>query len=194
MEPTEQTLVDELYALVRELYRKKQADEIIESFGGVFAAHPDEGERLSILEYWRDFYRLRKYQRSKQRRRPTLDERLTACSACGYPASHRHHLWDMAKHGENDVTVQLCANCHELHHLMYNTLVRDSAYSRKLVMHILYSARVSPSAAQLIMDWCRTTIRYEAENGWAEAYRASDAWLEKRLNWSEYLRWSQTVV
>ncbi len=190
----EQALIDELYALIRELYRKKQADELTASFAETLAEHPDEAERRSILEYWHDFYLLRKYRRMKQRRRPTLDERLTACSACGYPASHRHHLWDMAKHGENEVTVQLCANCHELHHLMYNALVRNSAYSRKLVLHILYSARVSPSAAQLIMEWVRATIRYEAENGWAEAYRASDAWLEKHLGWSEYLRWAQSVA
>ena len=186
--------MDELYVLVRELYRKKQADEIIQSFDGVFAGHTDESERLSILEYWRDFYRLRKYRRLKQRRRPTLDERLTACSACGYPVSHRHHLWDVANHGENQVTVQLCANCHELHHLIYNALVRDSAYSRKLVLHICYSARVSPEAARLVMEWCRATIRYEADNGWVEAYRTADEWLERRLGWSEYLRWAQSVV
>jgi hypothetical protein len=185
---TETELIDELFALIRELYKKKNAEEIIKSFEGVFASHEGEAQRLSIIEYWRDFYRLRRYRRLKRRRRPTFKERVTACSACGYPASHRHHLWDVAMHGENKVTIQLCANCHELHHLMYNTLVRDSEYSRKLVLHILFSFKVSARTVQMVFEWCRATIKYEADNGWVEMYRTADEWVEHCLHWSEYLR------
>lgn len=183
---SESQLIDELFTLIRTLHRPKKADELIEAFTDSFEAHEDEAARLSIIEYWHDFYRLRQYRRLKRRRRPTFRERITACSACGYPASHRHHLWDVAMHGENRVTVQLCANCHELHHAMYNALVRDSEYSRKLVQHILFSGKVSPQVIGMVLGWCRATIQYEADNGWVERFRTSDEWLEHRLNWSKY--------
>jgi ribosomal protein L37E len=184
---TEQALIDELFALVRELHNRKQADEIITSFEKVFEGDVEADERLSIAEHWRDFYRLRKYRKLTRRRRPTYQERMTACSACGYPVSHRHHLWDVAMHGENKVTIQLCPNCHELQHLLYNTLVRDSEYSRRLVVHALESGSVRLETAQKVLDWCRATIRYESDNGWVEQYRTTDEWLEQRLHWSEYL-------
>ena len=183
----EKTLTDELFALVRELHSKKQAEEIIASFEKVFAGDADADERQSIAEHWRDFYRLRKYRKLTRRRRPTYQERMTACSACGYPVSHRHHLWDVAMHGENMVTIQLCPNCHELQHLLYNTLVRDSEYSRRLVVHTLESGSLKPETVQKVLDWCRATIQYESDNGWVERYRTSDEWLEQRLRWSDYL-------
>ena len=191
---TEQQLVEELYTLIRELHRKKHAEDIIKSFEGVFAGHDSETERLNIIEYWRDFYKLRKYRRLMRRRRPTFKERLTACSACGYPTSHRHHLWDVAMHGENKVTIQLCANCHELHHLMYNALVRDSEHSRKLVLNVMFSFKVASETVKLVLEWCRATIKYEADNGWVEHYRTGDEWVENCLHWSEYLSKTQSAV
>jgi ribosomal protein L37E len=182
----EQALIDELFALVRELHSKKQAEEIIASFDKVFFGDADDAERLSIAEHWRDFYRLRKYRRLSRRRRPTYQERMTACSACGYPVSHRHHLWDIAMHGENRVTIQLCPNCHELQHLFYNALVRDSEYSRRLLAHTLESGRVRPETVQKVLDWCRATIKYEAENGWVEAYRTTDEWVTRMLGRTQY--------
>jgi ribosomal protein L37E len=186
-EQDEQRRIDELYALIRELYREKQAEDLINSFNAVFATQDDAEERQRIIDYWSGFYRLRKYRRLKKRRRPTYTERITACSACGYPASHRHHLWDVAMHGENQVTIQLCANCHELHHLMYNALVKTSNYSRDLVLHILRSGRVGIDVAQLILGWCLATIRYEADNGWVDERRATMEWVERRLNWSHMI-------
>lgn len=186
---SDRELIDELYALVRELHGKKQAEEIINTFEGVFASHEDEAERATIAEHWLDFYRLRQYRRMKRRRRPTMKERITPCSACGYPASHRHHLWDIATHGENKVTIQLCANCHELQHLMYNALVRDSEYSRKLALHTMFSFKLAPKTVEMVLEWCRATIRYEAQYGWVELRRASDEWVEDTLHWSEY--WSK---
>lgn len=177
----EQVQIDELFALIRELHREKQANELIASFKSVFAAHEDELERADIIEYWLGFYRLRKYQRIKKRRRPTYKERITACSACGYPASHRHHLWDVAMHGENKVTIQLCANCHELHHLMYNALVKNSDYSRNLVNHVLASGRVNDETARLILGWCVATIRYEISQGWVDARKGTAEWAMLRL-------------
>ena len=183
----EQDIQNELFALIRELHGEKQAAELIASFQSVFAAHEDEAERLGLIEYWLGFYRLRKYQRIKKRRRPTYTERITACTACGYPSSHRHHLWDIAMHGENKVTIQLCANCHELHHLLYNALVKTSNYSRDLAVHVLGSGKINAEVAEMILGWCLATIRYEATNGWVDPRRASPDWVERRLNWSHII-------
>lgn len=183
----EQALIDELFALVHELHSKKQAEELITSFDKAFFAAADDGERLSMAEHWRDFYRLRKYRRLTRRRRPTYQERMTPCSACGYPVSQRHHLWDIAMHGENMVTIQLCPNCHELQHLFYNALVRDSEYSRRLVAHALESGRLQPETVQKVLEWCRATIQYEAQNGWVEAYRTTDEWVAERLGRTNYV-------
>jgi len=188
----EQGMQDELFALIRELHGEKQAEELIGSFVGVFAAHDDDDERVSLIEYWLGFYRLRKYQRIKKRRRPTYSERVTPCTACGYPSSHRHHLWDIAMHGENKVTIQLCANCHELHHLIYNALVKTSNYSRDLAGHVLGSGKISTEVAEKILGWCLATIRYEAANGWVDPRRSSPEWVERRLNWSHLMGKAQS--
>lgn len=61
------------------------------------------------------------------RRRAVRDsEKLTPCECCHYPISQRHHLLNYAYHGENEHTMQLCANCHELYHLLYNKYVAGS--------------------------------------------------------------------
>lgn len=183
----EQAQVEKLFNLVRELYREKQANEIIHSFETVFASHEDPDDRLNVIEYWLDFYRLQRYRTLKQRRRPTYEERITECSACGYPTSHRHHLWDIASHGENRVTIQLCANCHELQHLMYNALVKRTEYSQKLVLHALFSDKIARETAAKILGWCLATIRYEAANGWVEGGSDTREWVETQLHWSEFL-------
>lgn len=187
----EQAQVEKLFNLVRELYREKQANEIIHSFETVFASHEDPDERLNVIEYWLDFYRLQRYRTLKQRRRPTYEERITECSACGYPTSHRHHLWDIASHGENRVTIQLCANCHELQHLMYNALVKRTEYSQKLVLHALFSDKIARETAAKILGWCLATIRYEAANGWVEGGSDTREWVETQLHWSEFLAGAQ---
>ena len=184
--------LEQLFALVRDLYSDKQADEIIQSFEAVFASYDTDEDKRELLEYWIDYYRLQKYKRLKQRRRPRYEERISACFACGYPSSHRHHLWDIATHGENAVTIQLCANCHELHHLMYNTLVKESEYSRKIVDHVMFSGKVDYDVVNKILGWCLATIRYEASNGWIEGDKGSKEWVEARLRWSEYVQ-SQTA-
>ncbi|MDZ4763850.1 MAG: hypothetical protein SGI73_04805 [Chloroflexota bacterium] len=171
---------DTLYGLIRELYRRKRAAAMIEAFEASLMAH-DETERGNILHYWIDFYRLRRYQRDRQRRRPLFRERIVPCAACGYPASQRHHLWNIAAHGENKVTIQLCANCHELEHLIYNALVKDSEHSRRLVLHIAASGKVASETVEKLIGWCQATIRYEASNGWVDGERASPRWVEVKF-------------
>jgi ribosomal protein L37E len=185
--PDEQAMVDKLYSLIRYLYRKKLAAEIIAAFEETLTAKQEREERLAIVQHWLDFYQAYKYRKMMRRRRATDQERMTPCSACGYPASHRHHLWDIATHGENQVTVQLCANCHELHHLMYNTLARGSDYSRKLVLHILFSGLLRREVIQKIYGWCRAILQYEIDNGWLENYKLTDLWIEDKLRWTDYL-------
>lgn len=53
-----------------------------------------------------------------RRRRTTEDERLTPCACCGYPLAQRHHALPVATFGDNEVSTPLCANCHELVHLI----------------------------------------------------------------------------
>ncbi len=183
---SEALLRAELVDLICYLYRKRLAEEIVADFEAVFARHAALEDRLNIMAHWVDFFRAHKYRKMMRRRRPTHKERMTACAACGYPVSHRHHLWDIATHGENAMTVQVCANCHELYHLMYHALARDSHYSRKLVIHILSSGRVPPDVAQQVLDWCRATLRYEARSGWLEPHKTSDEWLEVTLYWSQF--------
>jgi ribosomal protein L37E len=181
----EDVLRNELYGLVRYVYSRRLAAEIIRSFEDALAARQTPAERIAICEQWIDFYRAHRYKKAMRRRRPTSRERLTPCSACGYPVSHRHHLWDVAAHGENKVTVQLCANCHELHHLLYNTLARESAHSRQLVQRILNAPQTDQQAVQRVLGWCRAIMVYEVENGWLERYKTSDEWIERCLNGSD---------
>ena len=189
--PNEQQRIEELHALVRYIYRERLAEKIITAFDESLAEKEDPAERREIIEHWLDFYQAHKYRKLMRRRRATDKERMTACSACGYPISQRHHLWDIATHGENAVTVQLCPNCHELHHLMYNALARDSLYSQKLVRHVLDSGRIAPEAAMRIYGWLRAILAYEIESGWLESFKLSDLWIEDKLGWNEYLQKSQ---
>lgn len=69
---------------------------------------------------------------TKRRRRSTRKERLTPCAACRYPLSQRHHLLEVAHYGENSLTLRLCANCHELYHLI-EAQIRGSARAHCLV-------------------------------------------------------------
>lgn len=179
--------IEALYALVRSIYREKHAKELLDTFDAAFVSLPDDAARADVVSYWLDFYRLQRYKLSRRRRRPKFQERVTACSACGYPMSHRHHLWDIATHGENKVTIQLCANCHELQHLIYNTLVKGSEYSRKLVLHTLFSGKVTRDTGLKILGWCVATIRYEASNGWIAPGKDQREWIEESLHWSEFL-------
>jgi len=191
---TEQARIEELQSLIRYIYREKLAAKIITAFDEALAAKDDPAQRQAVIDHWLDFYQTHRYRKMMRRRRPTDKERMTPCTACGYPISQRHHLWDIATHGENAVTVQLCANCHELHHLMYNALARDSLYSQKLVRQVMLSGQVAPQSVIRIYGWLRAILAYEIENGWLESYKLSDLWIEEKLNWSDYLSHHQTTI
>jgi len=53
-----------------------------------------------------------------KRRKATINERLTICECCGWPISTRAHLLPVSEFGENEYTMLLCRNCHDLYDLM----------------------------------------------------------------------------
>jgi hypothetical protein len=191
--PEETALMERLHALIRYLYRPRLADKIVAAFAEALAEKPTESERLAILAHWLDYYQAKRYHKQMRRRRASDLERMTVCTGCGYPVSQRHHLLDIATHGENPVTVHLCANCHELHHLMYNALVRDSLYSQKLIRHILASGQIKAVTIRQIYHWLRAILLYEIDNGWVEPYKLSDLWIEEKLGLLEYLARTEAV-
>lgn len=55
---------------------------------------------------------------SDNRRQTTFEELTTPCFICNSTPTERHHLLDFSVYGKNNVTVQLCPNCHYLYHLI----------------------------------------------------------------------------
>jgi hypothetical protein len=56
----------------------------------------------------------------------------------------------VAEYGENDATIQLCANCHELYHLMYNYYINRTGGN--LLGQVLYKLGVTNSRTQRIYE------------------------------------------
>lgn len=106
-----------------------------------------------------------------ERRKPSKAERMTPCQICDYPISQRHHLFDIARYGENDDTVPLCANCHELYHLAYTALAEDSNWCKELFLHVLNSDRVDRSVCTSILGLCFETIKLHGDQGLVEPDR-----------------------
>lgn len=59
--------------------------------------------------------------------------RTEPCQFCGYPISQIHHALPFHIYGENLCTLNLCANCHELYHIVERTYLNPDSSSRKLV-------------------------------------------------------------
>lgn len=71
------------------------------------------------------------------RKKATFEARTTPCVACDFPLSHQHHYAPIGEFGQNDKTVSLCANCHEIYHIVYNAWVCDSKRDARLHTAIL---------------------------------------------------------
>jgi hypothetical protein len=69
----------------------------------------------------------------KNRRETRVEERITPCQFCAYPISERHHALPVSMYGENECTLQLCANCHGLYHIVQSVFVRKSKRAIKLL-------------------------------------------------------------
>ncbi len=53
----------------------------------------------------------------RRRRKPTTDEKGTPCVCCTFPLTERtHFVFAHSDRGENELTVQLCPNCHAIYH------------------------------------------------------------------------------
>ena len=89
-----------------------------------------------------------------KRRRPTRVQRLTPCECCGYPVSQRHHLLEVADYGENDVTTQLCACCHELYHLFMSCFRGEFNASATTLTIIETLRRDYPDRVTFIHNLC----------------------------------------
>lgn len=62
-----------------------------------------------------------------RRKHPTIADRRKPCEWCNHPLSQRHHLLPFKTYGENHMILHLCANCHEIYHVMeswYHNSVR----------------------------------------------------------------------
>jgi hypothetical protein len=69
------------------------------------------------------------------RRAPTFEQRLSPCECCGYPLSQRHHAIPFVDHGETNLTIQVCATCHELYHVVWAAVVDRRPKALALVGH-----------------------------------------------------------
>lgn len=77
--------------------------------------------------------------RNPKRRSVTPQERATPCDFCKYPLTERHHVLPVPWFGENDCTLPLCPNCHELYHVVFGAIVeRNPGALAKLVMLVDY--------------------------------------------------------
>lgn len=66
---------------------------------------------------------IRQLHTGQRRRKIGIDERLTPCQFCGHPISQKHHALPVSIFGENKFTLQLCANCHELYHIVQDSFL-----------------------------------------------------------------------
>ena len=69
-----------------------------------------------------EFHSLIPPLKRSQKTGSSIEDRLLPCSICNYPLSRKHHLLQVHNYGENQNTMRLCSNCHELYHLIYNAL------------------------------------------------------------------------
>ena len=97
---------------------------------------------------------VREFHEVARRRTQTRKERMTPCSCCEWPLSQRHHLLNVATYGENAATIQLCANCHELYHLMYNHYVlgSDGQLLGRVMLRLGLQSPTITKLYQLVMD------------------------------------------
>src|SRR5262245_36903190 len=104
-----------------------------------------------------------------KRRHVTRQERLKHCECCNWPLTERHHLLSFARHGENKYTVQLCPNCHDLYHIIWNAyaeehdMTRDpfDAHHRWLLNSVEHHLRRSGQG--LIIDYLNNLAQFAYE-------------------------------
>jgi phosphatidylserine/phosphatidylglycerophosphate/cardiolipin synthase-like enzyme len=96
--------------------------------------------------------------------------RAVPCIACNHPISEKHHIQPQAIYGShnwNNRTVRLCANCHEIVHLILETWEGDrSNLLLKKIAPSLDGARIRilNETAQKTITTHLTNPYYEGRN------------------------------
>lgn len=93
------------------------------------------------------------FHEAAKRRSTSRAERLISCECCGYPLSQRHHLLPVAEYEENELTLHLCANCHEKYHLIYGAYIEERQGCREL-LGLLY-LKTGVNTPDPHFDWLR---------------------------------------
>lgn len=119
------------------------------------------------------------FMRPKKRRSVTLQDRVTPCACCGYRLSHRHHLFPIAEWGGNNQTIPLCANCHELYHIVFDVIRQYESGVKYLkgrsATFFRYLTQVRPSPDEQ-MERLISTVQYvlgEQKTAWQEEEQTS---------------------
>lgn len=68
-----------------------------------------------------------------KRKAVSINKRTEPCQFCGYPLSQRHHALPVHIYGENVFTLQLCANCHELYHIVQAVFLKATKRNQCLL-------------------------------------------------------------
>jgi hypothetical protein len=66
-------------------------------------------------------------------RKNSTNQRIEPCQFCGYPISQRHHALPFHIFGENECVLRLCANCHELYHVIEKSYLSPTTHENKLL-------------------------------------------------------------
>lgn len=70
--------------------------------------------------------------KKSQRKKNTVETRVSGCEICGFPLVHVHHTLPWAKWEVENFTLCLCANCHELLHTAISGLILKKKRSLKV--------------------------------------------------------------
>ncbi len=125
------------------------------------------------------------------RKKTSLKNRLTPCQCCSYPISQTHHLLDIATYGDNNFTYQLCANCHELYHLIEQVSITGDTFeaprtrSGKLFKHILKTWDADYINIMVKIRQYGIEIRNKADEYNSAIYPIFQDFFESIITWEE---------
>jgi hypothetical protein len=97
--------------------------------------------------------------------------------------SQRHHFFGVAFHGENQATIQLCATCHELYHIIHRVFVDENGKAEILLDWYLDSVGINDSRFRFLYLKAMDAHKAETAEGQraAKAVRAIDEYLEENV-------------
>ena len=94
----------------------------------------------------------------EKRRKTTIDEVITPCEGCGFLISQRHHILEFSEHGESNMQIYLCPNCHYMLHLCIKTKI----YQRKRAIILWdYFESIMGKDNKIIQFYLQKTKEYQ---------------------------------